>query len=83
MELNRQNVRRLYHEHYADARERMNMSEGKNYLTERRAEEIYLECVTADEDGADWEEELKEIAFQQAEDDGDYNFWEDFRERID
>lgn len=83
MELNRQNVRNLYYEHYADERERMNMSEGENHLTEKRAEEIYLQCVKADEDGFDWVEELNEIAFQQAKEDGEYNFWDDLRERRD
>jgi hypothetical protein len=81
MELNRQNVRNLYYEYYADERERMDMDEGKNHLTKERAEEIYLQCVKADEDGFDWEEELEMIASQQADDDGDYNFWEDLRER--
>ena len=52
-------------------------------VTDEKLEEVYQKCLAVDEDGFDWLEELNEIASADAKDDGDYNFWDDIRERRD
>jgi hypothetical protein len=83
MELNRQNVTNMYHTYYAKERERLHMSESDGHVTDEKLEEVYLKCVAVDDDGFDWLDELNEIASADAKDDGDYNFWDDIRERRD
>lgn len=83
MELNRQNVTNMYHTYYAQERERLHMSESDGHFTDEKLEEVYRKCLAVDEDGFDWLEELDEIACFDAKDDGDYNFWDDIRERRD
>lgn len=83
MELNRQNVTNMYHTYYAQERERLHMSESDGHVDDEKLEEVYQKCLSVDEDGFDWLEELNEIACFDAKDDGDYNFWDDIRERRD
>ena len=83
MELNRQNVTNMYHTYYAKERERLHMSESDGHVDDEKLEEVYQKCIAVDEDGFDWLEELNEIASADAKDDGDYNFWDDIRERRD
>jgi len=83
MELNRQNVTHMYHNYYAQERERLHMSESDGHITDEKLEEVYQKCIAVDEDGFDWLDELDEIASADAKNDGDYNFWDDIRERRD
>lgn len=83
MELNRQNVTNMYHTYYAKERERLHMSESDGHVDDEKLEEVYQKCLAVDEDGFDWLDELNEIASFDAKDDGDYNFWDDIRERRD